>query len=260
MSHDLLLIDYPLPQIARLSLNRPDKHNAFNDVLIAEVTKQLRKLDQDEAIRVVILTGKGVNFSAGADVEWMQQMVKATEEENYADALALAELMQTLNNFSKPTIAAIQGAVMGGAVGLVACCDIALATSESYFCFSEVKLGLIPAVISPYIIKAIGERQTRRYFLTAEKISAEKAQQLGLIHECVAAQQHEAAALKLASNLLRHSPAALMRSKQLIQHVAKHDMDAQLIHYTAEMIAKIRVSKQGQEGLQAFLEKREPRW
>lgn len=256
----MLLVEYPLKHVARISLNRPEKHNAFNASMISELKNKFIECNDNQAIRIIILTGSGEHFSAGADLNWMKNMVNATEQENYSDALALADLMQTLNNLSKPTIAVVQGAVMGGAIGLVACCDVAIASIDAYFCFSEVKIGLIPAVISPYIFKAIGEHQMRRYFLSAEKISAEKAQQLGLIHECVAKENLDESAMKFVKHFSRNSPQAMTQAKELIKHVAHHPLDKELIHYTADKIAKIRISKEGQEGLKAFLEKRDPTW
>lgn len=255
-----LIIDTPISSVARIQLNRPDKSNAFDPELINELTQTLNQFSQDDAVRIIILTGNGPHFSAGADVQWMQQMVNATEEQNKKDALALSNLMQTLYEFPKPTLACVRGAAMGGAIGLIACCDIAMASTDSYFCFSEVKIGLIPAVISPFIIKAIGVRHTRRYFLTAEKISAHKAMELGLIHEYVEEKELNEKVLSVASLLLKNSPAALSECKQLIFHVADHPIDHAIQDETASFIARIRVSEEGQEGLRAFLDKRSPSW
>jgi methylglutaconyl-CoA hydratase len=246
--------------IATLTLNRPEIHNAFDDVLIAELITALKNLESDKNVRVVLLAANGKNFSAGADIHWMKRMANFSEAENFNDAMQLARLMQTLNQLQKPTIALVQGAVFGGGVGLVACCDIALASPEASFCLSEVKIGLIPAVISPYVIAAIGERSARRYFLTAEKFDAQEALRLNLIHQIVPSDQLRNTALQIAENLLANSPQAIVSAKNLIAQVANNFIDENLIEKTAKEIAKIRVSKEGQEGLNAFLEKRKANW
>ncbi len=260
MSNNCLIIDYPRENVVTLRLNRPEVHNAFDDVLINQLTQTLQRIDTDEQIRVVTLAAEGKSFSAGADLNWMQSMANYSEKENYQDALALAALMQTLNQMSKPTIAQVQGATFGGGVGLVACCDIAIASVKASFCLSEVKIGLIPAVISPYVIAAIGERASRRYMLSAERFDAHQAHYLGLIHDVVEHDALQANTEQLIATLLKNGPHAMHTCKDLIRHINPLHLDAQLIADTAEHIAKIRVSAEGQEGLAAFLEKRQPQW
>lgn len=246
--------------IATITLNRPEVHNAFDDELIQQLTSILIKINHDAAVRVVVLTAHGKSFCAGADLNWMQKIANYSRNENLQDAMSLARLMQTLNELSKPTIALVQGAAYGGGVGLVACCDIAIASHDATFCFSEVKIGLVPAVISPYVIKAIGERAARRYFLTAEKFTADEAYQLGLVHTVVDTNQLSTFSDKIAKTLIANSPQAISTTKQLIATVSKQNFGPALITATAECIADIRVSPEGQEGLKSFLEKRPPRW
>lgn len=240
-------------QITTLTLNRPEIHNAFDDELIRELTEKLQHLEHDPETRVVILAAEGKSFCAGADLQWMQKMANYSEAENIQDAFGLARLMRTLNTLSKPTIALVQGAAYGGGVGLVACCDIALAVPEANFCFSEVKLGLVPAVISPYTIAAIGERAARRYFLSAERFGAEEALRLGLIHQIVPAPELVTAGISLAQLLLKNGPVAMRATKQLIAEVARQSLTPSLIQKTVECIAKARVSEEGQERLKGFL-------
>jgi methylglutaconyl-CoA hydratase len=246
--------------IVTLTLNRPEVHNAFDEQLIQQLTSELKAIEQNPNIRVVILAANGKNFCAGADLHWMQKMATYSHEENFQDALALANLMKTLYHLNKPTIALIHGATFGGGVGLVACCDIAIATTEASFCLSETKIGLIPAVISPYVIRAISERAARRYFLTAEAFDAATALQLGLIHQIVASAELENTGMLLAKTLLNNSPHAINMAKKLITDAANKTIDANLIKLTAEYIADIRISAEGQEGIKAFLEKRKANW
>lgn len=245
---------------ATLTLNRPELHNAFDDLLIAELTAALRQLAANPAVRVVILAANGKSFSAGADLNWMRRMADYSDAENLADSRALAELMATLNHLSKPTIALVQGAAYGGGVGLVACCDIVIATPRASFCLSEVKLGLIPAVISPYVVAAIGERAARRYVLTAERFDAAEALRLGLVHEIVEEEALRGSAARFCTALLENSPAAISAAKELIFHVGRQPLGPELREETARRIAAIRASDQGREGLGAFLEKRKPSW
>lgn len=245
---------------ATLTLNRPELHNAFDDLLIAELTAALRHLEANPAVRVVILAANGKSFSAGADLNWMRRMADYSDAENLADSRALAELMATLNHLAKPTIALVQGAAYGGGVGLVACCDLAIATPRASFCLSEVKLGLIPAVISPYVVAAIGERAARRYFLTAERFDATEGQRLGLVHEIVEEEALRGSAARFCTALLENSPAAISAAKELIFHVGRQPLGPELREETARRIAAIRASDQGREGLGAFLEKRKPSW
>ena len=243
-----------------ITLNRPDIHNAFDDALIADLTQTLREAEADQKIRVIVLTGTGKSFSAGADLNWMQRMAHYTEEENYHDAMALAELMLTLNRLPKPTVARVNGAAYGGGVGLIACCDIAVSVAEAQFALTEVKLGLIPAVISPYVVAAIGEKAARRYFLTAERFSAGDALRMGLLNEVVAAGELDQAMARLVALLLAAGPAAQAEAKDLIASVSHRPPTDSVIADTAERIAHVRVSSEGQEGLAAFLEKRKPNW
>jgi methylglutaconyl-CoA hydratase len=261
MSEATILTHIDERGIATLAMNRPELHNAFDDALIADLTAELKLLEADGGVRVVLLTGSGRSFSAGADLNWMRRMADYTREENLRDALGLAALMQTLNGLSKPTIALVQGAAYGGGVGLVACCDMAIATRRAAFCLSEVKLGLMPAVISPYVIAAIGARACRRYFLTAEPFDALEALRLGLVAEVA---EDDAAllarGLDLAEMLLKNGPRAMAAAKDLIAAVSGQPLDEALISDTAGRIADRRASTEGREGLSAFLEKRTPQW
>lgn len=246
--------------IARLRLNRPDVHNAFDAVLIAALTGALEAVAQDDSVRVVVLEGDGPSFSAGADLNWMRGMASASEEANRTDSLALARLMRTLDELPRPTIARVQGAAFGGGVGLIACCDIAIATTDAKFGLTESKLGLLPAVISPYVIDAIGPRQARRWFATAELFDAATALDIGLLHQVVAADGLDAAVRRQADLLLKAGPHAAAQAKTLVRRVAfERDRD-RLDHDNAALIARLRVSAEGQEGLGAFLDKRKPRW
>lgn len=246
--------------VARITLNRPEVHNAFNDQLITDLTATLRGLDGDDTVRAVVLAAEGKSFSAGADLKWMRAMADYSEAENQRDAEALAALLRALDGLSKPTLALVQGPAYGGGVGLVACCDIAVAVETASFCLSEVRLGLIPAVISPYVIAAMGARAARRYFLTAERFSAEAAQRCGLVHRVVAPDRLEEAEHRLLDALLAGGPLALREAKRLIFEVAGRPLDHALQRETAERIARLRVSPEGREGMAAFLEKRKPSW
>lgn len=246
--------------VATLTMNRPEVHNAFDDLLIAALTAELKRLEEDPRVRVVILAGSGRSFSAGADLAWMRRMADYSHAENLSDALGLAALMQTLHALKKPTIARVQGAAYGGGVGLVACCDMAIASERATFCLSEVKLGLVPAVISPYVVAAIGPRAARRYFQSAEVFPAAEACRWGLVHEVVAEEKLAATVAALAATLLQNGPIAMAAAKQLVERVAAGGIDADLIRDTAERIAGIRASAEGKEGLSSFLEKRQPAW
>jgi methylglutaconyl-CoA hydratase len=246
--------------VATVTLNRAEVHNAFNDALIAEMTEVLRRLRADDKVRAVVLRAEGKSFSAGADLGWMQKMANYGQDENLRDASALAELMRTLNFLPKPTVARVQGAAFGGGVGLAACCDIAIASETAAFSLSEVRLGLIPAVISPYVVAAIGERSARRYFLTAERFNAAEALRIGLVHLVVPAREIDAAVDAILARLSEGGPAAQCAAKDLIFAVAHRPVDAALIHDTAQRIANIRASSEGREGLAGFLEKRKPAW
>lgn len=246
--------------VVRLRMNRPDLHNAFDPALIATLTTALQQAGDDDAVRAVVLEAEGASFSAGADLHWMRGMAAASEADNRADALALARLMRTLDELRKPTVARVHGAAFGGGVGLVACCDIAIGTPQARFGLTESRLGLLPAVISPYVIGAIGARQARRWFATAETFDADTAHRLGLLHEVVAIDALDAAMQRQLDLLLKAGPVAASSAKALVRRVAaggdrdRNDAD------NADLIAALRVSPEGQEGLSAFLDKRAPRW
>ena len=246
--------------VASIILNRPEVHNAFDDKLIGEILAVLDEINANEQVRVVVLRSNGKHFSAGADLGWMKRMAQYSFEDNFNDAGELARLMHTLNNLSKPTIALVQGAAYGGAVGLAACCDICIATDRARFCLSEVKIGLSPAVISPFVVAAMGERAARRYFLTAEVFDGDEAVRLGLAHIVVDQGDLESTADDMVQKLLANSPQSVRRTKELIARVAKSPIDNEVIEYTQRLIAEIRVSEEGQEGLGAFFDKRAPGW
>ncbi len=246
--------------VARITLTRVHVHNAFNDLVIAELTRSLAGLESDRRVRVVVLTAQGDSFSAGADLNWMKRMAGYGKAENLEDARALARLMRGLNELSKPTLALVQGPAFGGGVGLVACCDIAIAAESASFCLSEARLGLIPAAISPYVIAAMGERAARRYFLSAERFSAAEARRLGLVHEVVPDEQLEARGERVVKAVLAGGPGAQRAAKELIFAVAGRPLDDGLVEDTAQRIAELRVGREGREGIAAFLDKRKPDW
>ena len=246
--------------VARVVLNRPDVRNAFNAPLIAELTALLRALDADPAVRAVVLAGAGSTFCAGADLHWMQQMASFSPRQNRADAGALAAMLAALEGLSKPTVARVHGAAFGGGAGLVACCDIALGTPDATFAFSEARLGLIPAAISPYVVAAIGARAARRYFLTGERFAAADAYRLGLLHEVVPAQELDARIEALLGALLSAGPRAQAECKLLLRAIVNRPVDARLIADTARRIARVRASPEGREGVAAFLGKRKAGW
>ena len=257
---DKVITDIDDHGVAQVRLNNPDKHNAFDDEIIGELTEAFVAIVDNSNVRVMVLGSEGKSFSAGADLEWMKRMASYSYDENLRDASALALMLKTLNEIPQPTIARIQGAAFGGAVGLVSCCDMAVAASAASFSLSEVKIGLVPATISPYVIAAIGQRAARRYFVTAERFDAHRALQLGLVNEVVDAEQLDQEIDRLINTLLANGPEAVTGAKQLVFDVAGKPIDQQLIDATCETIAAIRVSEQGQEGLQAFLERRKPQW
>ena len=257
---DKVITDIDDLGVAQVRLNNPDKHNAFDDEIIGELTEAFVAIADNSNVRVMVLGSEGKSFSAGADLEWMKRMASYSYDENLRDASALALMLKTLNEIPQPTIARVQGAAFGGAVGLVSCCDMAVAASAGSFSLSEVKIGLVPATISPYVIAAIGQRAARRYFVTAERFDAHRALQLGLVNEVVDAEQLDQEIDRLINTLLANGPEAVTGAKQLVFDVAGKPIDQQLIDATCETIAAIRVSEQGQEGLQAFLERRKPQW
>ncbi|EXI74569.1 MAG TPA: enoyl-CoA hydratase/isomerase family protein [Candidatus Accumulibacter phosphatis] len=244
-----------------LTLNKAQRHNAFDEELIAEITAGLRDLAADSRVRVVVLSATGRSFCAGADLNWMKRAADYTPEENLLDAKRLAELLATLNELPKPTIARVQGAAYGGGVGLIAACDLAVGTYDAIFALSEVKLGIVPAVISPYVLAAIGERYCRRYMLTAERFSAAEAYRIGLLHELVPGEEQlDDAIAEIVESLLANGPHAQAECKGLIRVVAGQPIDAETIDETTERITRVRASAEGREGLAAFLEKRPPNW
>ncbi|MCW8329300.1 enoyl-CoA hydratase-related protein [Photobacterium sp. SDRW27] len=247
--------------IATLALNRINKHNAFDANVIQTLNRYLLQLKQRADIRVLILTANGKHFSAGADLNWMKSMAEKSVDENHEDATRLANLLSELDNFPTPTIAHIHGSAFGGALGLICCCDIAIATAEAQFCLSEVRLGLIPATIGPYVCRTIGQRQARRYMLTAERFDSSTAQQLGIIHEVrIRYEETQQLLTHFISQLLSNSPQALTQAKALCQLCDNHKIDTELKDTTSSLIAEIRVSPHGQEGLKAFFDKRPPAW
>ncbi|GCF91272.1 enoyl-CoA hydratase-related protein [Shewanella sp. M-Br] len=244
--------------VAELILDRAEVHNAFDEVMISEMISVLSYFAEHNQCQVLVLKANGKNFSAGADLNWMRKQAKMDFEQNLNDAKALAKLMQDLDTFPKPTIALVQGAAFGGALGLICASDIAIATTRASFCLSEVKLGLIPAVISPYVARAMGNRASRRYMLTAERFSAENALKFNVIHEI--SDDLDAAAKPIIDALLANSPQGMAWVKTLLSHLEDGVIDQNTIDYTSERIARIRVSTEGQEGLNAFFEKRLPNW
>jgi len=247
--------------VGLITLNRPERHNAFDDVLIAELTEAFRSMEGEDSLRDVVLSGAGKSFSAGADLNWMKRMAGFSLDENRRDAMGLGALMRTIAHFRKPTVARVHGAAYGGGVGLVACCDIAIAAHTATFSLSEAKLGLIPAVVSPYVVAAIGERHSRRYFLTSERFDAAEAYRIGLVHDLAASEADLDEKIgEIVDALLLCGPVAQMEAKALIRAVAGRPVTSELIQDTAERIAKVRASPEGREGVTAFLEKRKPSW
>ena len=257
---DTSLIVTTTGQVRSIVLNRPDRHNAFDDGLIAALTAAFASAATDASVRAIVLASQGKSFSSGADLAWMRRMAGYSQAENLADARALAGLMHTIDGSPKPVIGVVQGAAYGGGVGLVACCDLVVAAENACFCLSEVKLGIIPAVVSPYVVRAIGYRAARRYFITAETFDAATAQRLGLVHEVVPAdrlvERRDAWLAQIAAN----GPAAMAAAKKLAGHIADARLDDSLREWTAEQIAGMRVSGEGREGIQAFLDRRKPNW
>jgi methylglutaconyl-CoA hydratase len=246
--------------VATVTLNRPEVRNAFNDEVIEEVTAVFTGLAARDEVRAIVLAANGSAFCAGADLNWMKRMAGYSHDENLADAAALANMLRTVYRCPKPTIARVQGDVYAGGTGLVAACDMAVSVDTAGYCLSEVKLGLIPATISPYVIRAMGARAAHRYFLTAERFDAAEALRIGFVHAVVTADQLDGKVAALAASLLQAGPAALKACKDLVQDVAGHNISQLLIDRTVQNIADIRVSDEGREGIQAFLGKRKPAW
>ena len=246
--------------VATVTLNNPDKHNAFDDEIIKQLTTIFLDISKREDISIMVLASNGKSFSAGADLGWMKRMASYSYEDNLKDANALAQMLKALNFLPQTTIAKIQGAAFGGAVGLASCCDIVIASTKASFCLSEVKLGLIPATISPYVVDAIGLKASRRYFQTAERFFSDKAQQLGLVDEVVEPNELANEVNNMIKILLANGHQARQQAKKLSQDVAFKIIDDALLADTSKRIAAIRVSEEGQEGLSAFFEKRSPNW
>ncbi len=248
------------PHAAIVWLNRPTVRNAFNEVMIEEVTEVFRFLSADTTLRVVVLASRGPVFCAGGDLSWMKSMATYTPEQNLADAHGLAEMLRVIDRCPHAVVARVQGACYAGGLGLVTVADIAIASEDAEFCLSETRIGLIPATISPYVLRAMGERAARRWFLSAERFDAASAARLGVLHEVVPADELDATVDRLLATLVRVSPNALRESKTLVRDVAGRTISDELIADTASRIAAIRVSEEGQEGVQSFLEKRKPNW
>jgi methylglutaconyl-CoA hydratase len=255
-----IIIETDARHVATLTLNRPERQNAFDDAMIADMQQALDEIRIDADVRVLVLRASGKNFSAGADLDWMRRSGQYSRSENEQDARALAKLMQTLDEFPKPSIAVVQGATYGGGVGLVACCDMALSETSARFCLSEVRLGLLPAVISPYVMRAIGARQARRYFLSGEIFDAEQARLMGLLHEVVEPNQLDARLAQWVFDLAKAAPQALAEAKQLMRKVSAAPLSKDLIEFTVQTIATRRSSEEAREGVEAFLNKRRPFW
>jgi methylglutaconyl-CoA hydratase len=245
---------------AWLRLDRPDKHNAFDEGMIEALAVALDEAARDDRVRAVVLAGSGKSFSAGADLGWMRRTAQASQPENLTDARRFAAMLRALDLLPKPTVALVQGPAYGGAVGLVAACDVAFAVETASFALSEVKLGLVPAVISPYVLRAIGARAARRYFLTAERFDAATALRLGLVHAVVPAAELDVRGRALLEVIASNAPQAMARSKALVRQIAGRAIDDAVVDETAQLIAEVRGGAEGREGVGAFLEKRAPKW
>lgn len=247
-------------KVATVTLTRPDVRNAFNEKTIAELALAFDELGQNEFVRAIVLAAEGLAFCAGADLNWMKKMAGYSHAENNADAMALADMLRTIYLCPKPVVARIQGDCYAGGMGLAAACDIAVAVQEANFCLSEVKLGLIPATISPYVIKAMGENAARRYFLTAERFSAQEAHRIGFVHEVTTADKLDEVVGGIVKALVNNSPNAVKQAKVLVRDITAKPVTTELLADTAERIANIRASGEGREGIASFLEKRKPSW
>jgi len=260
MTYETLELDRTPAGIALVWLNRPDVRNAFNEIMIAELTAAFRALDADAAVRAIILAGHGKAFCAGADLNWMKKMAGYSFEQNYDDALGLANMLHTVHTVKKPTLARVHGAAFAGGMGLVAACDIAIAAQSAEFCLSEAKLGLVPATISPYVIAAMGARAAYRYMLTAEPFPAAEAYRIGFVQEIAQDEEIDGVINQILGHLVAGSPAAHAATKDLIRSVAGQRLAPDLIKDTATRIAAARASEEGKEGMRSFLEKRKPAW
>ncbi len=246
-------------KVARITFARPEVHNAFNATMIAELAQVFDQVKAEASVRVVVLTGEGKSFCAGADINWMREIIDYSYEQNLSESLLLAEVLHKLYSFPKPTVAMVNGAAIGGGNGFLSACDIAVAAEEAYFGLSEVKIGLVPAAISPFVIRKIGESKAREYFLTGKRISAKKAQEIGLVNQVVPREKLEDTVDELISLLLTSGPEALASCKELIFQVPQMSLE-EVKEFTARMIANLRISEEGQEGMASFLEKRKPNW
>lgn len=260
MNDQQVLFDINESGLATITLNRPDVHNAFNDVIIERLIAAIDTCHNHKDVRVVLLQSIGKNFSAGADLNRMKSMAGLNHEENKRDAAGLARLMEKLYRLNKPVVTRVQGKSFGGALGLISCSDIVVAADNASFCLSEVRIGLVPAVISPYVVRAMGQRMASRYFLTAETFDAQQAHAFGLVHEVCGEDSLDDTVQTLVKALLNNGPQVVAKAKALVHYVAENQIDEVTIHHTTELIADIRVSPEGQEGLSAFLEKRKPTW
>ena len=247
-------------QVATIWMNRPDVHNAFDETLPAELTAACQQLDKDQTVRVVVLAGRGKSFSAGADLNWMKRAANNGVDENLNDARALARMLRVLAEMKKPTIARVQGAALGGGTGLTAACDIAVASTKAVFATSEVKFGIIPSAISPYVVRAIGARQAYRYFQSAERIDAARAREIGLVHEAVEPEQLDAKVQEIVAALLQGGPCAQAAAKDLIRAVDNQPINDNVVEDTAHRIAHLRATPEAKDGISAFLDKRNPGW
>jgi methylglutaconyl-CoA hydratase len=259
MAYDTLLVTVA-DKVATVTLNRPDLRNAFNEGAIAELARVFDELGRHEAVRAIVLAANGPSFCAGADLNWMKKMAGYSHDENEADAMRLADMLRTIYLCPKPVVARVQGDCYAGGMGLVAACDIVVASEAAGFCLSEVKLGLIPATISPYVIKAMGEQAARRYFLTAERFDAAEAQRIGVAHAVVAPEALDATVAGIVKALVNNSPHAVRQAKTLVREIVGQPVDDALLLDTAGRIAAIRASTEGREGVASFLEKRKPTW
>ncbi len=259
MSNEVLVISTQ-DRVTTLTLNRPEKCNALDGMLVSQLRDAFFAAGRDAQTQLVLLTGAGPHFCAGADIDWMRTLAQSSFELCRDDAISLSSLLQLMYSFPKPIVTLAQGSTLGGGLGLLACSDLIIAAEDATFCFSEVKLGLVPAVISPYILSLIGQPATRYYFLSAERFDAAEALRLGLVHKCVPRTDLAAAGLKMTQTLLKHSPAALLEVKRLLSLIANQEITPELAEKTAEIFAKMRITPEAQEGLNAFLEKRSPHW
>lgn len=259
MTYKTILLEV-VQSVATVTLNRPEVRNAFNETVIAELTHVFQTLGQNPEVRVIVLAANGPAFCAGADLNWMKKMSTYSEEENLVDAQKLSEMMYQIYGCPKPVIARVQGDCYAGGMGLVAVCDISVAVGQAQFCLSEVKLGLTPATISPYVIKAMGANAARRYFITAERFSAQEAHRIGFVHEVVNAEKLDETIAQLVKTIVNNSPNAVTEAKWLVDEITNAEIDEEMLSYTAERIAEIRTSPEGREGVASFLEKRKPGW